>query len=77
MPVIVFQDGPNNSYYIKASLLASESAQLCDLHAKLDLSNTESYKANRELQLRNKTYLKMVSDALDGREFNDIRVVPF
>lgn len=74
MPIIVFQDGVKGSYYIKCSLLAGKAASLCDLDAKLDVINPESYRANRELLLKNKTYLKMESDAITGREFNDIIV---
>jgi len=74
MPVVIFQDGVNGAYYIKCSLLASDAAQLCDLNAKLDLDNPESFKANRKLLLKHKTYKKMVEDASAGREFNDIIV---
>ena len=74
MPVIVFQDGVKGSYYIKCSLLAEDAAVLCDLNAKLDVKNLESYRANRELLLSHATYLKMESDSVAGREFNDIIV---
>jgi hypothetical protein len=74
MPIIVFQDGVQGSYYIKCSLLAEDAQRLCDLNAKLDVKNPESYRANRELLLTNATYLKMESDSSNGREFNDIIV---
>lgn len=74
MPVIVFQDGVQGSYYIKCSLLAKDAERLCDLDAKLDVRNPESYRANRELLLTHATYLKMTSDSSNGREFNDIIV---
>jgi len=74
MPIIVFQDGVKGSYYIKCSLLAEDASRLCDLNAKLDVKNPESYRANRELLLGHDTYLKMESDSVDGREFNDIIV---
>ncbi len=74
MPIIVFQDGVKGSYYIKCSLLAEDASRLCDLNAKLDVKNPESYRANRELLLGHDTYLKMQSDSVDGREFNDIIV---
>jgi len=74
VPMTVFQDGANGSFYLKCSLLASDSARLCDLGARLDVSSPDSYKANRQLLLQNNTYLKMKSDALKGREFNDIIV---
>jgi hypothetical protein len=74
MPVIIFQDGVSGSYYIKCSLQAIDAAKLCDLDAKLDVVNPDSYRANRKLMLQNNTYLKMAADALKGREFNDIIV---
>ena len=74
MPITVFQDGANGSYYIKCSLLASDAATLCDLNARLDVKSPDSFKANRNLLLQNNTYLKMEADALKGREFNDIIV---
>ena len=74
MPIVIFQDGVSGAYYIKCSLLASDAANLCDLNAKLDLDNPESFKANRKLLLKHKTYKKMVEDASAGREFNDIIV---
>lgn len=74
MPIVVFQDGMNGSYYIKCSLLASLVEKLCDLNAKLDYLSPESFRANRQLLVNNKTYKKMVEDAKQGREFNDIIV---
>lgn len=74
MPVVICQDGVNNSYYIKCSILAKSASDLCDLNARLDVTSTESYRANRQLLLKNLTYLKMETDAAKGREFNDIIV---
>jgi len=74
MPVIVFQDGVNGSYYIKCSIPAREAATLSDLNARLDPNKAESFRANRELLLKNVTYLRMEKDAAAGREFNDIIV---
>jgi hypothetical protein len=74
MPVIIFQDGASGAYYIKASLLASDAAKLCDLNAKLDVTSTDSYKTNRQLFLKHLTYQRMAADAIKGREFNDIIV---
>lgn len=74
MPVIIFQDGASDAYYIKASLLASDAAKLCDLDAKLDIKSKESYKTNRQLFLNHMTYQRMAADAMKGREFNDIIV---
>jgi hypothetical protein len=74
MPIFIFQDGVSGSYYIKCSLLASDAARLSDLDARLDVSSPVSYKANRNLLLQHNTYIKMETDALKGREFNDIIV---
>lgn len=74
MPVIIFQDGASGAYYIKATLLASDAANLCDLNAKLDVASTDSYKTNRQLFLKHLTYQRMAADAIKGREFNDIIV---
>lgn len=74
MPIIIFQDGVNGSYYIKCSLHATTASKLCDTDAKLDYKSQESFRANRELLLQNQTYLKMESDASNGREFNDVIV---
>jgi hypothetical protein len=72
--IIVFQDGVKGSYYIKCSLLAKDAADLCDLNAKLDVSKSESYRANRRVFFKHETYQKMVIDSRGGREFNDIIV---
>lgn len=72
MPMVIFQDGVNGAFYIKCSIQAEIVTKLCDLNAKLDINNPESFRANRELLLKNRTYLKMEEDAFKGREFNDI-----
>jgi hypothetical protein len=74
LPIIIFQDGANGAYNAKFSLLASTAKQVCDLDAKLDFSQSESYRANRTLLKQNLTYKKMMADAKQGREFNDIIV---
>jgi len=74
VPVVIFQDGVNNSYYVKCQILASVASKIIDLNAKINPEDAESFRANRELMLEHTTYLKMESDALKGREFNDIIV---
>ncbi|MBU1625810.1 hypothetical protein KKB18_00405, partial [bacterium] len=74
MPVIVFQDGVNGSYYIRCSILSKDTINICDLNAKLDWSKDESFRANRELHKTHHTYIRMADDASKGREFNDIIV---
>src|SRR3990170_7140669 len=72
MPAIIFQDGASGAYYIKASLLASDAAKLCDLNAKLDVASKDGYKSNRQFFLKHLTYQRMAADAINGREFNDL-----
>jgi len=74
IPVIIFQDGVNNSYYIKCQILGSVASKIIDLNAKINSKDPESFRANRELMLKHTTYLKMKLDASKGREFNDIIV---
>ena len=74
IPAIIFQDGVNNSYYIKCQILASVASKIIDLNAKINTKDPESFRANRELMLKHTTYLKMKLDASKGREFNDIIV---
>jgi hypothetical protein len=74
MPLVIFQDGVNSSYYVKCNILAREAAELFDLDAKINLTSAESFKSNRNLLLSSKTYEKMAEDAEKGREFNDIIV---
>ena len=74
MPIVIFQDGIDNSYYSKCHILASDASKIIDLNAKINPEDSESFRANRELMLQHTTYLKMESDALKGREFNDIIV---
>jgi hypothetical protein len=74
MPIIIFQDGLNSSYYIKCNLSAQRAANLLDLDARIDLDSPESFRSNRNLLLQSKTYQKMQTDAEGGREFNDIIV---
>jgi hypothetical protein len=74
MPLVIFQDGVNNSYYVKCNILARDAAELFDLDAKINLTSAESFRSNRNLLLNSKTYEKMKDDATKGREFNDIIV---
>jgi hypothetical protein len=73
-PIIIYQDGKSKGYYIKSGILAELACPLLDLNAKLNPSDAESFRANRELLIEHNTYKRMVSDAREGREFNDIIV---
>ena len=74
IPIVIFQDGVNDSYYVKCSISAKTASDLVDINAKLVIDKQESFRANRELLLTHKTYIKMKLDAEKGREFNDIIV---
>jgi len=73
-PVIIYQDGKSRGYYIKCGILAEVVCPLLDINAKLESTDKDSFRANRELLLQHNTYIRMVSDAKAGREFNDIIV---
>lgn len=73
-PVVIYQDGPMGSYYIKCSMPAGDACPLLDLDARLDPASPDSYRANRELLLEHHTYRRMKIDAERGRRFNDIIV---
>ncbi|MHC4499785.1 MAG: hypothetical protein ACYS21_11810, partial [Planctomycetota bacterium] len=51
LPIIIFQDGVNSSYYSKCHILASIASKFIDLNAKINASDRESFRANRELML--------------------------
>jgi hypothetical protein len=73
-PVIIYQDGKSKGYYIKCSISAETVCPLLDINAKLVPADKDSFRANRELLTEHNTYKRMVSDAKEGREFNDIIV---
>lgn len=72
--ITIHQDGVDKSYYIRCCLQGKEASELVDLGARLIPDSPDSFRANRELLLKHKTYLKMSQDADNGREFNDIIV---
>jgi hypothetical protein len=73
-PQVIFQDGKGKGYFIKCDVLAADASPLLDMNARLNPSDTKGFRANRELLLENNTFKRMVADAKDGREFNDIIV---
>jgi len=73
-PIIIYQDGKSGGYYIKCGILSEIAFPLLDMSAKLDPADKDSFRANRELLLQHNTFIRMVSDAKAGREFNDIIV---
>lgn len=73
-PLTIYQDGKSKGYYIKCNILASDATPVLDLNAKLNPTDAEGFRANRELHTEHNTYKRMVEDAKAGREFNDIIV---
>lgn len=73
-PLMICQDGKSKGYYIKCNILAGDASPLLDMDAKLDPADAEGFRANRELLTEHNAYKRMVSDAKEGREFNDIIV---
>jgi len=72
--IIIHQDGVERSYYIRCCLLGKTATPIIDLNARLIPESTDSFRANRELLLKHKTFQRMSQDAASGREFNDIIV---
>ncbi len=72
--VVIYQDGKSKGYYIKCNISAETLCPLLDINAKLVSTDRDSFRANRELLLDNNTYKRMVADAKEGREFNDVIV---
>jgi len=73
-PIIIYEDRKSNAYYIRCCIQAEVACPLLDTSARLDPTQAESFRANRELLLEHNTYKRMVSDAKEGREFSDIIV---
>lgn len=72
--IIIHQDGVEKSYYIRCCLLGKIATPLIDLNARLIPQSPDSFRANRELLLKHRTFHRMSQDAANGREFNDIIV---
>ncbi|MGA9047962.1 MAG: hypothetical protein WB588_03125 [Dehalococcoidia bacterium] len=72
--ITIHQDGVDKSYYIRCCLQGNKASKLVDLDARLIPDSPDSFRANRQLLLTHKTYLRMSQDAENGREFNDIIV---
>ncbi|MDD4858889.1 MAG: hypothetical protein PHR56_01590 [Dehalococcoidales bacterium] len=71
-PVILFQDGVKKSYYIRCTVAGETVAKKVSLDARLNPDGSDTFRDNRELMLRNNTFIRMESDAENKREFNDI-----
>ncbi len=72
IPLILFQDGRNEAYYIDCHIEANTTVELFDYEASLDQEEQDDIKANRNLLPFHKLFIKMQDDAIKGRQFNDI-----
>ena len=49
LPIMFYQDGKSQGYYVKCCMLAEKVSHLLDMDAKLNPTDAESFRANREL----------------------------
>jgi hypothetical protein len=73
-PIIICQDAKSKGYYVRCTMSAESASSLLDMDAKLNPTDAESFRANRQLLTEHNTYKRMEADAKAGREFNDIIV---
>ncbi|MGD0794996.1 MAG: hypothetical protein ABR958_05340 [Dehalococcoidales bacterium] len=72
MPIVIFQDGVKKSYYIRCAVTGETMSGKVSLDARLNPQTGETFRDNREILMTHNTFLRMKSDALNQREFNDI-----
>lgn len=72
IPLILFQDGKSEAYYIECHIEAGDAAPLLDFDAAIDPEEQEEFRLQRELQPTHRSYLQMVSDAKGTRQFSDL-----
>jgi hypothetical protein len=72
VPVVIFQDGVKESYYIRCAITGEAMSRIVSLDARLNPQTGETFRDNREILETHNTFLRMKSDALNQREFNDI-----
>lgn len=72
LPFILFQDGKSEAYYLECHIQASDVIPLIDLDAVLDPEEQEQFRLQRELQPGHRSFLRMISDAKENRQFSDI-----
>ncbi len=72
MPVVIYQDGVRNSYYIRCAITGETMSKTVSLDARLNPETGETFRDNREILMTHNTFLRMKEDALNGREFNDL-----
>jgi hypothetical protein len=71
-PVLIFQDGVRQSYYIRCAISGEAMDAAVSLDARLDPASGETFRDNREILLTHNTFRRMKADAESEREFNDI-----
>lgn len=71
-PVFIHQDGVKKSYYVRCTVSGKTVAGMVSLDARLNPEGSDTFRDNRELMLKNNTFLRMSADAENKREFNDI-----
>lgn len=74
VPVLIYQDGVKKSYYIRCTISGETMSRIISLDARLNPQSGETFRDNRELLLTHNTFLRMIIDAENEREFNDIIV---
>jgi hypothetical protein len=72
MPVTIFQDGVKKSYYIRCAISGKTMNEAVSLDARLNPESGETFRDNREILFTHGTFIRMKSDAVAEREFNDI-----
>ena len=72
IPIVIYQDGVKNSYYIRCTISGATMNKVISLDARLDPESDDTFRDNREVQETNNTFLRMKMDAENAREFNDI-----
>jgi len=72
VPIILFQDGKSGAFFIECHIKAEVAIPLIDFDAAIDPEAQEQFRLQRELQPAHRSYLRMVSDAKEYRQFSDI-----
>lgn len=71
-PLFISKDMKSGTFFTECHIKASDLVKLTDQDLAIDPELQEEYRANRELDPDNTSFLVMVEDAEDGRAFSDI-----
>ena len=74
VPLLLLCDNKSQAFYVVCHLQGDVIASKSDTDATLDPDESEDYKLNREIYTDNFAYRKMVTDASQGRGFEDLVV---